>query len=478
MDKFFIIIMLLLSNNISPHPIPLNIYQNYYIQNITSKVDSSNRVFLPIVIIDVSDGSTFYVSPDGSDTNPGTFLLPWKTIVKASQMVRPGDTAYLREGVYFEAPRFTTSGTESYPIKIQAYPGENVIIDGKNQLPLSYRGLVSVFGDWVEISGLEIRNSMYGGLGLYGKHNTANNIFAHHSQKSGIHISGDYGVVEYSRVWRNSMQNEYGGSSSSSPGLTAARDLIDGITEHAIMGKNVVWENWGEGISTFEAIGTIIEDNISHDNLINLYISDATHILCQRNFVYTNPDSPLFNDTNTGIMLGDETYDPPSANITIINNIAYGNQGNFWWWQGVEGGGMDNVLIANNTFVNGIGDPDRGRGNVIISRGDHQDVRFENNLVQQDGELPVIATSDLPGITYSHNLWSKPPYDYVLSPNDIIADPQLSETGDPYSVEWFRPASSSPAIDHALAIPEVVDDYLQNPRRTFPDMGAIEYIPD
>ena len=92
--------------------------------------------------------------------------------------------------------------------------------------------------------------------------------------------------------------------------------------------------------------------------------------------------------------MGDEIYNPPSANITVINNISFGNHGNFWWWQGVQGGGMNNVLIANNIFMNGIGDPNRGEGGIIISQGDHQNVRFENNLVQQDGDLPVIATVD------------------------------------------------------------------------------------
>jgi hypothetical protein len=439
--------------------------------------NTTYQIFLPQVLRELQG---YYVSLDGNDSNPGTIYQPWKTIGKAAQMVRPGDTVYIRDGVYIESPRFTISGTELKPIKILAYPGETAVVDGVNLLPTSYRGLVSVFGDWVIISGLEIRNSQYIGLVLYGKHNTAVNIFAHHNQKSGLNINGDYGVVENSIAWRNSMQNEFWEGSNWSAGIAASNDLTDGITEHAIIRNNIAWENWGEGINTNEASGTIIEGNISHDNFsTNIYISDATNILCQRNFVYTDPKSYVFPyGSHAGIMLGDETYDPPSANITIINNIAYGNQGNFWWWQGVEGGGMNNVLVANNTFVNGIGDPNRGRGNVIISRGDHQNVRFVNNLVRQDGELPVIAAIDQPGVTYSHNLWSKPPYNYVVSPDDIITDPMLAETGEIYSAEWYMPISSSPAIDHALRIPEVLDDYFQRLRGTFPDIGAIETTPN
>jgi hypothetical protein len=224
----------------------------------------------------------------------------------------------------------------------------------------------------------------------------------------------------------------------------------------------------------------LIEDNIIHDNFsTNIYISDSTNVLCQRNFVYMNPNSYIYGyGSNGGIMMGDETYNPPSANITIINNVAYGNHGNIWWWQGVQGGGMDNVLIANNTFVNGIGDPNRGRGGVIISSGDHQNVRFENNLIWQDGDLPVIATSDQSGIIYSHNLWSKTPYDAASGPGDVIGDPMLVKIGDLFSPDWYRLTEFSPAIDKALLIPEVVVDYFGIPRDDFPDMGALEFTED
>ncbi len=52
----------------------------------------------------------YYVSPSGSDSNPGTSLRPWKTIGKAAQAVRPGDRVILRGGIYKEVVDFTTSG--------------------------------------------------------------------------------------------------------------------------------------------------------------------------------------------------------------------------------------------------------------------------------------------------------------------------------------------------------------------------------
>src|SRR5476649_2643635 len=44
--------------------------------------------------------ATYYVAVDGKDTNPGTLKMPLATIQKAQSLVSPGDTVYLRGGVY------------------------------------------------------------------------------------------------------------------------------------------------------------------------------------------------------------------------------------------------------------------------------------------------------------------------------------------------------------------------------------------
>jgi len=435
-----------------------------------SKQSGSNQVIITLVPNDLPG---YYVSPNGNDSNPGTRLKPWKTTKKAALTVSPGDIVYLRGGIYTESVRFETSGTESSPIKIMAYPGEIPIIDGQNQLPLSYTGLVSVFGNWVQISGLEVRNSKYIGLGLYGKHDSARDIFAHHSQKSGIYISGDYGVVENSKIWRNSLQHEFGKGPSWSSGLIAGRDSTDGLTEYAVMRNNVSWENWGQGIDTYESNQTIMEDNISHDNSItNIYISDSTNVLCQRNLVYMTPGSIVYGiDSNVGIMMGDEVYNPTSANIKVINNISYGNNWNFALFKGTQDRSTNNVLIANNTFVNGI-----NKGGVVI-RGYHQNVRFENNLVLQDGPLPIIAIDLDPDLSFSSNFWSKSPSKDAIGPGDVIGNPRLVKTGEPNTPGWFRLTEFSPAIGKAKIIPEIIVDYFNIPRDSKPDLGAIEYFP-
>ena len=47
-----------------------------------------------------SKANTFYVSPSGSDSNPGTIDKPFKTWQKLSSVLKAGDTGYIRGGTY------------------------------------------------------------------------------------------------------------------------------------------------------------------------------------------------------------------------------------------------------------------------------------------------------------------------------------------------------------------------------------------
>src|SRR5690606_1972040 len=73
----------------------------------------------------------YYVATTGSDSNPGTFSQPFKTINKAASVASPGDKIYVRGGTYYGGVRISgLHGTASNPIIFSAFPGEEVIIDG------------------------------------------------------------------------------------------------------------------------------------------------------------------------------------------------------------------------------------------------------------------------------------------------------------------------------------------------------------
>jgi len=87
------------------------------------------------------DGAAYYVSPTGSDTNPGTFSAPFLTISKARDVVRTVNSqmaedihVFLRAGTY----RLTSavvfgpldSGTNGHRISYESYPGETATLNG------------------------------------------------------------------------------------------------------------------------------------------------------------------------------------------------------------------------------------------------------------------------------------------------------------------------------------------------------------
>jgi hypothetical protein len=66
----------------------------------------------------------------GQDTNDGTRGAPWRTVQAALERLRPGETLYLRGGVYYERVRCSITGRADAPITIRSYPGEQAILDG------------------------------------------------------------------------------------------------------------------------------------------------------------------------------------------------------------------------------------------------------------------------------------------------------------------------------------------------------------
>src|SRR5690242_14896284 len=75
--------------------------------------------------------STYYVAPNGLDTNPGTALdQPLKTIQAAAERAVAGDTVMIRGGTYRETIKPAHSGTASARITFAPYNNETVTVSG------------------------------------------------------------------------------------------------------------------------------------------------------------------------------------------------------------------------------------------------------------------------------------------------------------------------------------------------------------
>ena len=93
--------------------------------------------------------TTYYVSPSGNNSWPGTQTQPFATIQFAASRLMAGDTLIVRDGDYHETVSLGTSGTAAAPITIQAAPREHPTLIGA----------MPVAGPWAAYAGSIYRAS-------------------------------------------------------------------------------------------------------------------------------------------------------------------------------------------------------------------------------------------------------------------------------------------------------------------------------
>lgn len=84
----------------------------------------------------------YYVSPTGSDNNPGTLQSPFRTIQKAADVMVTGNNCFIMEGIYRETVIPGNNGTPVNPIVFKNYNNERVVILGSDTILewTSYQG--------------------------------------------------------------------------------------------------------------------------------------------------------------------------------------------------------------------------------------------------------------------------------------------------------------------------------------------------
>ena len=69
--------------------------------------------------------NTYYIDTKlGKDSNKGDIDNPFKTISKFSNVCVPGDTCFIREGVYYETFTSSKSGEKDFPITCLLYTSD------------------------------------------------------------------------------------------------------------------------------------------------------------------------------------------------------------------------------------------------------------------------------------------------------------------------------------------------------------------
>lgn len=307
--------------------------------------------------------NSYFVSPSGSDANPGTSDQPWRTLQYAANIVVAGDTVTARAGAY-AGFRLTTDGNPAARITFAAESG--VTITQKN--PTDDHGIHLDGAYYVTVEGFRV-------TGVPG---------------AGIRSADNYGVI-----LRNNVADAVGGA-----GIVAS--FSEGIV---IQGNEAGRSLAGVGIQVLGGADSIIvRGNRVYDN-------SSYGILLKGDKIAGGGDGIIGEpviDSNTVLASGSAGGAGLGLfgvrNARVLNNLLYGNyaSGITLARSGSTDSPSTDNLIANNTVVTAF-DGDYAVDLSGASTGN----RLRNNILVSDnagaGAISIQPDS-LAGFTSDYNV--------------------------------------------------------------------------
>ena len=323
--------------------------------------------------------STIVVAVNGNDSAAGTLDQPLRTVQKAVDRAKAGDTILVRGGTYALTDNITitTSGTASQPISLGAYQGERVVIDGE-QLPASHtpvggsipraeRGAIHQEASYWKVSGLEIVNGPYGYYCDGCNNNVFSRLITHDNYESGFQLQGASAGNQILNL------DSYGNRDPRKNGESADGLAIkEGSGSGNIVRGARLWNNVDDGYDAWKFTSPIVVENtIAYGNGFNRW-----------NF-------PDFAGDGNGFKLGGGSPAPAVAHI-LRNSLAFRNAAH-----GVTDNGNPGALALSRTttFRNtGTGfDADGSGGKAVLTA----------NLSVADARPAALGS----GTTSSGNSW-------------------------------------------------------------------------
>ena len=399
-----------------------------------------------------SASNTYYVAPEGDNSNPGTEAQPWKTIQKAADTLVAGDTVYIKNGTYNEKVTPQNSGSLGNYITYTAYPGDTVTIDGTGITLPNWYGVFDVSNrNYIKVSGLRIINSAYAGIFVGGSsHIIIEKSHTYNTYSSGIAVcSGNNIIIDANEV---ELACNDGDQECITVAVTDTFEVKNNHVHHGGPGTH-----GGEGIDVKagSSNGKIYKNHVHNMNRVGIYI-DAWNgyehdIDVYQNIVHDNLGDSIALATEDGGHL---------ENIRVYNNIVYNVLGtglSVYSFPGVK----RNIKVINNDFYNcgtGIGVWDTTIQDFII----------RNNICSKNS--CQIQANALGNLTIDHNLIDGCTQIYGDDP--VIGDPMFI---NPSEADFHLQENSS-AIDNGSSIYAPNDDYDENPRPQGAgyDIGAYE----
>jgi hypothetical protein len=389
-------------------------------------------VFILLLFAAEVIGATYYVAPNGKDSNRGTKSAPFRNIQKAASVVNPGDTVIVKDGTYTDnnsdnwVVRIKRSGTSSNPITFRAENRHKAVIDGNNNRT-GYG--IDINASWIVIEGFEIKDINTIAIWLRADSDDRNHDVV--IKRCYIH---DIGRVRY----------------------TGDNGKV-GIYSSGHFYNSTITQN------KFETIGRAnADDNCEHCNRHD-------HCLYLRGLYHTVSNN-IFIDAPGGWYItarGNQLNESGRPSHTIVNNVFHDVANCDDIRKEAIDIGLNRgdkpakvVVIENNIF--GYSSTCVNSSHTVFVGVNADKVYFRNNVSAEKGALRIKKG-------YSVNTY--------ISNNTMGKDPSSYELKDWDNHNFEPTASSSSIIDQGLATNAPSVDYngKARPQEGGHDIGAFEY---
>ena len=355
------------------------------------------------------DVKTYYVSPDGSDTNDGSFLSPFKNIVTALNKASKNAVIFLNGGIYELTESITLNGGESSkrPLVIRAALGADVkiILSGDAQI---------VANEFICIKGLEITHTEDNGVMriIADAENVVleNNIFF----SAPVLVAGDN-----CKILKNSFTGEKTPLSVKGASAEIYSNIFEGQTGTSLFVKggatnpkiysntfNVSPLQSGSVIEIGEKNGEtvkncIIQNNVIYDGEYNEEALGITFTQTDSSYIYNNiidgaKGAVKFTGENKGVSLKNNIYLECGDNCYVIEKMPSNFVSDYNCFYETYPRTMEkNSLFTDPYVVSRGGDWHLMADSPIISAG----TVIESQTIGADGEMITLDLSDFDGIS-------------------------------------------------------------------------------
>lgn len=432
--------------------------------------------------ITFSYATNYYASPEGTGT--GTFENPCAITSAWGKLSSPGDTLFLRGGVYYLNAKqsINKTGTTNARICIFAYPGETPILDFRNQTyGSSYSGIsLNETSSYMHIKGITIRYAGDNGMINNGDNHIIENCVFYGNCDSGLqHKTGGGNLIKNCDSYDN-FDYQTGGTSTPNYGGNAdgfADKQFTNTTPNTYDGCRS-WRNSDDGWDLYQRIGDVIIKNcICYKNGPATYdLSNHPRLSTDASWFSNFSSSQLAAYTNygnaNGFKIGGD-YRP--TNTTLTNCLSAENGA-----KGFDQNNSSGIMTLYNCTAYNNGNrnyafADRASNNSNVQTPFTQDpVTYATLIIKNCVSLKTGSADSFTSSSYlttSNNSWNTPNVsctaeDFISTDASVLITPREADGSLPNTV-FMQLADNSDLIDAGVFVSLPYND-------NAPDLGCYE----